>query len=817
MASTYSPLLRIQLMGTGDQVGTWGDTTNVNLGTLIEQAIAGTATFSVTGGDVTLTDINGVSDQARCMALRITGSPSPGTTPNIIAPYTSGLTTAPPNQPVSKFYIIANGATSSVVIKTAIPVISNGSFVVGCQYRIVSTGTTSNAEWNTIAGTSGVTYSNGSVFTATIAGTGTGNGTAEPAGVTVPSGEVYLVYFDTTFNNFRLVGRSATSANTPNTLVLRDASGNFAAGTITATTLNATTVTATNLNGQVNGNLAAGITATTPSTGDDTPKVATTAFVQNSIDPLVGPLSGGISGLKTVSGDYNIVTIAGAVVTIPTPTVTTQTCEFNNGATTIKLRVPNSNIKAGQRVTGANIPNQTFVASTGTAIDIAGSFIAGVQYTIVSLGTTDFTLIGAASNTIGTVFVASGAGTGTGTAYVYTATLSQATSGIGTNTTLTFTNMPAANTQIIFKTTGVLPTGLSPNTVYFVVSPDPAAATFSVALTSGGTAITTSGSQSGTHSFTKLSTSGSLELAGTLGVGFGGTGTNSLKPNNLLVGNGTSTVQVIPAGATNNTLVSTATSTVNAGSFVIGTEYTIASLGSPTATDFTAIGAASNTVGVVFTATGVGSGNGTATTNVWQSGIFTPPALSTAVGAAPSYSARAWTIFGGTALRTISGTWTGTWAVANTSSTVTLTITSGDLTTAELPVGARAWIAFNSGTGNPVPAVYSVNTIVSGTVFTVLANSTTVGTKNGSFTITYLDYGDGANIASVVSAAAASTTNFIINFATPMSSSGYATLATGSYLITIDITPAPDEFSTVINSATQLTTAGAQCCIAIFR
>jgi hypothetical protein len=57
-------------------------------------------------------------------------------------------------------------------------------------------------------------------------------------------------------------------------------------------------------------------------------------------------------------------------------------------------------------------------------------------------------------------------------------------------------------------------------------------------------------------------------------------------------------------------------STVTAGSFVIGTEYTIASIGT---TSFTSIGAASNTVGVVFTATGVGSGTGTATTNTWVS------------------------------------------------------------------------------------------------------------------------------------------------------------------------------------------------------
>jgi hypothetical protein len=48
--------------------------------------------------------------------------------------------------------------------------------------------------------------------------------------------------------------------------------------------------------------------------------------------------------------------------------------------------------------------------------DIAGSFLTGSTYTILSVGTTDFTAIGAASNTVGISFVATGAGEGTGTA-----------------------------------------------------------------------------------------------------------------------------------------------------------------------------------------------------------------------------------------------------------------------------------------------------------------------------------------------------------------------------------------------------------------
>jgi len=49
--------------------------------------------------------------------------------------------------------------------------------------------------------------------------------------------------------------------------------------------------------------------------------------------------------------------------------------------------------------------------------------------------------------------------------------------------------------------------------------------------------------------------------------------------------------------------------TVYAGEFIVGSTYTIFVVGT---TDFTAIGASSNTVGVTFTATGVGSGTGKA-------------------------------------------------------------------------------------------------------------------------------------------------------------------------------------------------------------
>jgi hypothetical protein len=81
-------------------------------------------------------------------------------------------------------------------------------------------------------------------------------------------------------------------------------------------------------------------------------------------------------------------------------------------------------------------------------------------------------------------------------------------------------------------------------------------------------------------------------LTGTLAISSGGTGQTT-------------------ANAAFNALAPAQTTTVTAGSFVVGAVYTILTVGT---TNFVSIGASASTVGVVFTATGVGSGTGTATT-----------------------------------------------------------------------------------------------------------------------------------------------------------------------------------------------------------
>jgi hypothetical protein len=98
MASTYSPNLRLELIGTGEQQGTWGSTTNTNLGTLLEEAIGGYTSVTVSNlGDTTLTTNNGSADQSRNMVINLTGTISAAR--NVICPA------------IEKLYVVKNATT----------------------------------------------------------------------------------------------------------------------------------------------------------------------------------------------------------------------------------------------------------------------------------------------------------------------------------------------------------------------------------------------------------------------------------------------------------------------------------------------------------------------------------------------------------------------------------------------------------------------------------------------------------------------------------------------------------------------------------
>jgi len=128
MSSTYSTNLAIELIGTGDQAGTWGTTTNTNLGTLIEQAISGYVTQAITdGADTVITIPNGATGTARNMAIECTGILSAAR--NLIVPANK------------KLYLIYNNTTGGYAVTVKVSGQTGVSVPNGKKIWLVSNGT----------------------------------------------------------------------------------------------------------------------------------------------------------------------------------------------------------------------------------------------------------------------------------------------------------------------------------------------------------------------------------------------------------------------------------------------------------------------------------------------------------------------------------------------------------------------------------------------------------------------------------------------------------------------------------------------------
>jgi len=155
MSSTYSNL-KFELIATGEQSGSWGSTTNTNIGTAIEQSIVGMATlvtgdFSSNVATLTLSNTNALQN-ARALCLNITATLTGAGTINVPAiekPYiiinnssggyavtvkVSGQTGV--SVPNGKRTVVYNNGTdvgdqisslSSLVLGTALPVASGGT------------------------------------------------------------------------------------------------------------------------------------------------------------------------------------------------------------------------------------------------------------------------------------------------------------------------------------------------------------------------------------------------------------------------------------------------------------------------------------------------------------------------------------------------------------------------------------------------------------------------------------------------------------------------------------------------------------------
>ena len=165
MASTYTTSLKIQQIGNGEQSGVWGSTTNTNW-TLIEQAVSGVQTITMSNANYTLSNLNGVLDEARNMVLVVSGTNSG--IYQVIAPLVNKMYVVT-NSTSGGYAITIGGSTGSVIT------VPNGVTVQvycdGTNFYSAQTGSAGNFNVNgnlTVAGTSSFT---GAITTAAISGT----------------------------------------------------------------------------------------------------------------------------------------------------------------------------------------------------------------------------------------------------------------------------------------------------------------------------------------------------------------------------------------------------------------------------------------------------------------------------------------------------------------------------------------------------------------------------------------------------------------------------------------------------------------------
>jgi hypothetical protein len=183
MASSYTTSLKIQQIGSGEQSGVWGSTTNTNW-SLIEQAVAGVTSITMANSNYTLSSLNGVSDEARNMVLVVGGTNS--AVYQVVAPL------------VKKFYIVSNSTSGGYAITIgaatgSIVSVPNGVvgqvYCDGVNFYSAQTGSAGNFYVNGTLTAGGIADTGAlSTATLTVSGASTFTGTATHNGATIFNG-----------------------------------------------------------------------------------------------------------------------------------------------------------------------------------------------------------------------------------------------------------------------------------------------------------------------------------------------------------------------------------------------------------------------------------------------------------------------------------------------------------------------------------------------------------------------------------------------------------------------------------------------------
>jgi hypothetical protein len=435
MASTYSDL-KIELIGTGDQSGTWGTTTNSNLGNDgLGAAIAGSADVSFSSADVTLTLTDTVAAQsARNLRLNLTGTT--GGARNLILG--SGCQ-------IEKPYLINNGTADTVTVKNttgtgiAVPagksmwVYNNGTNVVDAVTHLTSltlgsalpiasggTGTTSTTFVNLTTNVTGdLPFANLAQGSALSVLGVTGNATADVASIAAGTDHQVLRRSGTSLA-FGAVNLAQTAAITGTLPVGNGGTGITSLGTGVATWLG--TPSSANLAAAVTDETGSGAlvfgtspTLTTPNIG-----VATATSV-NKVT-ITAPATSAtltIANGKTLTANNSIALTGTDSTTMTFPSTSATIARTDSAQTFTGAQTFSTAIAVGSGGTGLSsgtsggIPYFSASNTIASSAALAASAIvlgggAGVAPATTTTGTGVVTAVGNAVNTTGGLVTQSG-------------------------------------------------------------------------------------------------------------------------------------------------------------------------------------------------------------------------------------------------------------------------------------------------------------------------------------------------------------------------------------------------------------------------